>query len=114
MKREHAMALFGLFKMKAESAAATWFIVTHFLGMYKILLWEKNKTEVIWSIVHEAECRRKFLIDMDNNNLDALKLFYRAQRIQELVESKLFEIFYAKEVPPAEEAEGKAAEMQDS
>ena len=30
---EHAMALFGLFKMKAESAAATWFIVTDILGM---------------------------------------------------------------------------------
>ena len=104
MKRKHAMALFGLFKMKAESAAATWFIVTDFLDIYKVLLWEKNKTEVIWSIVHEAECRRNVLIDMGNNNLDALKLFYREQRIQELVESKLFEIFYAKEVPPAEEA----------
>ena len=114
MKREHAMALFGLFKMKAESAAATWFIVTDFLGMYKMLLWEKNKTEVIWSIVHEAECRRNFLIDMGNNNLDALKLFNREQKIQELIKSKLFEIFYAKEEPPAEEAEGKAAEMQDS
>lgn len=114
MKREHAMALFGLFKMKAKSAAATWFIATDFLGMYKMLLWEKNKTEVIWSIVHEAECRRNFLIDMGNNNLDALKLFNREQKIQELIKSKLFEIFYAKEEPPAEEAEGKAAEMQDS
>ena len=48
MKQEYAMALFGLFKMKAESAAATWFIVTDFLGMYKMLLLEKNKTAVIW------------------------------------------------------------------
>ena len=80
MKREHAMALFGLFKMKAESAAATWFIVMDFLGMYKMLLWEKNKTEAIWSIVHEAECRRNFLIDMGNNNLDALKLFIGSRK----------------------------------
>ena len=56
----------------------------------------------------------KILIDMGNNNLDALKLFNREQKIQELIKSKLFEIFYAKEEPPTEEAEGKAAEMQDS
>ena len=61
-----------------------------------MLLWEKNKREVIWSIVHEAECRRNFLIDMGNNNLDALKLFYREQKIQDLIKSKLNPTRYQK------------------
>ena len=79
-----------------------------------MLLWEKNKTEVIWSIVHEAECRRNFLIDMGNDNLDALKLFYREEETQEYTESGLFEIFDAKDERAAKKVEGKTAEMQDN
>ena len=116
MKLNHAMDLIEFITTKAKLAASK--EVTDLLGLCRELFFMTDKTEIIWSIKHDAKSRQDFLFEVGDNDLHALKFFYREVEIQQIVKSQLFDIFQAKEEPAAQsekvEGEGNAEEMQDS